>query len=470
MQKPDKDDYEPPACWREPLGESPAVLAKRDFVRPSPWCPKTNLEFDPWCDPDNPKTVTYKDILNATSVVNEYIPPSPLKRSKCCVQFEMELNYKFEIFHNTGSFKDRGALYALSTLNKEQRQNGVLTASTGNWALALAFRGQQLGIPVTVVLPVNTMHSVIQRCQHYEATVILFGGDLSESTRKAFLMIYEGSTFTFINGYDHPHIIAANGSIGLEILNQLPQTDVIIVPIGGGGLIAGIAAAIKKIKPKVLIYGVEANKCCCFFKAMENERPYKTAVTESLAASLAVPTAGCNSFHTSKSLIDKMVLVDEDWIARAILHMVEEEKIALEGAGVISLAALFAVPNVLTELRGKTVVCIISGATIDSFALPRCFERAKAIEGRLIKLTLSKVLSIVSNVGCNVLQAYKDKSWLEENDFYTIRFTIICETLGLGHACTLKRVMEKLFPNICNFLEEPFSPIPICACYPRRLP
>ncbi|XP_063831104.1 L-threonine ammonia-lyase-like [Ostrinia nubilalis] len=466
---------------KEPLGIAPGVLAKRDIVKTSTWCPnpKPDIEFDQWCDPLNPKTIIYKDVLKAASAIKEEYPYTPLVKSRYCKQFGLDLHYKFEIFHRTGSFNERGALYSLMMLSDEQKKNGVITASLGNWAMALAYQGYKLNIPIMVVLPVHTLLSTVEKCEDFGATVVLNGVNLAESKRHAFVMAEQNSR-TYINGYDHPHVIAASGTIGLEILEQLPQTDAILVPVGGGGLIAGIAAVVKHLNPQILIYGIEPDKCCSFFKAMENEEPYQTAIGRSVAETLGVPTAGCNAFHTAKSLIDKMVLVDDDWIARAILHLVENEKMVAEGAGATSLSALLAVPDVLPELKGKSIVCVITGGNIDQIILPRCLERAKAVEGRLIKLTVTlpadsmnlqlKVLSMIANVGCNVLWCDVEHAWLLENDFRTIYFNLIIETFSLEHSCTLKRVMERLFPNICDFLEEPFSPIPICACFPKRFP
>ncbi|XP_073949974.1 L-threonine ammonia-lyase-like [Choristoneura fumiferana] len=474
-----KASSEAPEHVKAPLGQSPATLANREFVKPSHWCPKQDIEFDPWCDPDNPKTITYTEVIKASSVVRGVIPETNIVRSKWCKELKMELYHKNEICHRSGSFNERGALYCLLMLTPEQKQAGVVTASTGNWAMALAHQGQKLGVPVTVVIPARTQPYTGERCAECGATVVRHGNDMAEAKRQAFVIAAE-KDFSYLNGYDHPHAIAAAGAIGKEILDQLPETDVILVPVGGGGLLAGIAVAAKHIKPEVLIYGVESDKCCSFFKALENEQPYKTAVSRCLAESLAVPTVGFNAFHTARSLIDKMILVDDDWIARAMLHLTEQEKLVVEGAGAVGLAALLAVPQILPELRGKTVVSLLTGGNMDIVTLPHCLERGKAIEGRIIKVTVTlpadgtkeqlQVFSIISNVGCNVLKCYSDRAWIVENDLYTIHLSLIIETLNLEHACRLKRVMERLFPGICDFLEEPFSPLPVCMCFPKKRP
>ncbi|CAH0400541.1 unnamed protein product [Chilo suppressalis] len=462
---------------KEPLGPSPAVLAKRDKVKPSQWCHKVNIEFDNWCDSDNPKTILPNDVIKAAAAITHEIPKTPLTKSRYTTKLNMDLYYKLEIFHRTGSFSERGALYSLKMLGVEQRKIGVITASLGNWAMALAYYGCKLNIPVTVVLPVYTLVSVVEKCKYFKAKVILNGKNLAESKRHAFTILADSGK-TYINGYDHPHVIAGAGTIGIEILEQLPQIDAILVPVGGGGLIAGIAAIVKHIKPEVLIYGIEPVKCCSFFKAMENKWPYETAVSRSLAESLAVPTAGYNAYNTAQSMIDKMVLVDDDWITRAVLHLVESEKIVVEGAGAVSMSALLAVPEIIPELREKTVVCLITGGNIDAVTLPKCLDRAKAVEGRLIKLTVAlpvdgmkeqvQILRIIANVGCNIVRSYYERGWTTGNEFFKIYLTLLIETTGLEKSCTLKRVMERLFPDKCKFLEEPFSPIPMCACFPKR--
>ncbi|KAG6455494.1 hypothetical protein O3G_MSEX009234 [Manduca sexta] len=392
----------------------------------------------------------------------------------------MELHYKFELFHQTGSFHERSALYSLKMLDERQRAAGVITASLGNWAQALAYYGKRLGIPVTVVLPVHTMPDITKKCEDFGAQVILRGNDFGEAKRQAFQIISNGKNCSYINGYDHPNVITGAGTIGLEILEQLPGTQVILVPVGGGGLIAGIATAVKQLRPEILIYGIQSDKCGSFYKAMENNRPINTSVNHGLAESLAIPLVGYNAFHSAHHLVDKMVLVNDDSLTRAILHLAEEEKVITEGAGAISVAALLAAPNILPELQNKTVVCVITGGNINHIILTRCLDRAKAIEGRLIKITIklatedskghAKILRIIASMSCNILQSYRESGWLIEDRFYTTYLILICETRGIQHACSVKRVLNTLFPDLCQFEEEPFNPVEACCCFPKRFP
>ncbi|KAJ2953369.1 hypothetical protein O0L34_g959 [Tuta absoluta] len=378
--------------YRAPsMGNTPASLLHRTEIKNDSLCPKKNVEFDPYCDPINPKTITYKEIKKALQVISEEIPKSPLRQSMYSEDFGVNLYYKLETFSTTGSFSERGALNVLLSLTPDQQRVGVISASLGNFGMALAYHAKKLGIIARIVFPDTTPAFFPNKCKEYGANVIMSGANLTEARHKAFLLANEWEV-TFINGYDHPAVIAGSGTIGMEIMEDLPEVDAILVPIGGGGLIAGVAEAVKHVNPDILIYGVEPVNCCCFFKAMENDDEYETEVGSGVAEMLGVPTAGCNAFHTAKSLINKMILVDEDWIARAVCHMAEHEKLVVEGAGATSLSVLFAMPNLLPELENKTVVCILTGSNISHLMqIPRCMDRARAIDGRLLKLTVTKV-------------------------------------------------------------------------------
>lgn len=272
------------------------------------------------------------------------------------------------------SFKERGARYALLNLTEEQKRKGVISASLGNHALALSYHGWKLSIPVTVVMPTAAPIMKIQKCRNYKARVVVEGRDMGEAKRLAMKMSYD-EQLLYVNGYDHPDIMAGQGTIGLEILEQVPKPDAVVVPVGGGGLIAGIATAVKALSPttKIIVsqqsnlppvqliishslspslrQGVESEKCASFTRAMENKGPITTPIKNTLADGLAVPKVGVNAYATAVPLIDRMVVVKEEWIAVAILRLVEEEKCVVEGAGGAGLAAILA--GHLDELKGK---------------------------------------------------------------------------------------------------------------------
>uniref|UniRef100_A0A0K0DL08 Serine racemase n=1 Tax=Angiostrongylus cantonensis TaxID=6313 RepID=A0A0K0DL08_ANGCA len=211
------------------------------------------LPTDPDCDPDHPKKITFSDVSSAAFNIKNGVVRTPCSKSiNLSKTLDMDLFFKKEYMQVTGSFKERGARYALTKLNSEERERGVVAASAGNHALALSYHGQQLNIPVTVIMPVFAPLMKIGMCRSYGATVILKGDNLGEAKEHAMRLAME-KNYKYINGYDAPNILAGQGTIGLEILEQVPDVEAVIVPVGGGGLIAGVAVAVKTLKPAVKI-------------------------------------------------------------------------------------------------------------------------------------------------------------------------------------------------------------------------
>uniref|UniRef100_A0A1B6D453 Serine racemase n=1 Tax=Clastoptera arizonana TaxID=38151 RepID=A0A1B6D453_9HEMI len=306
---------------------------------------------DPFCSPTKPQIVTFADVTSASfKVKNGIINTTCTQKPRLSELAGMEIYLKKDYMQVTGSFKERGALYALLMLSEGKKQTGVISASLGNHALALCYHGKLLKIPVTVVMPVIAPMMKIQACRRYGADVVIDGNDMKEAKLIAMKM-GKDLGLTYINGYDHPHIIAGQGTLGLEIVEQVPDMDAVIIPVGGGGLLAGIALAIKTLLPHVKIYGVESDKCPSFSKALELGTPTPVPISSTLADGLAVPLVGYNAFATAKDLIDKMIVVKEEWIAIAILRLVELDKCVVEGAGACGLAAILA--GLVDELKGK---------------------------------------------------------------------------------------------------------------------
>uniref|UniRef100_A0A1B0DR72 L-serine deaminase n=1 Tax=Phlebotomus papatasi TaxID=29031 RepID=A0A1B0DR72_PHLPP len=305
---------------------------------------------DPYCIAENPVKVCFQDITSAAFLIKNGIQNTPCQKSHLSEMTGMDLYLKKEFLQFTGSFKERGARYALLMLSEEQKRIGVISASLGNHAQGLSYHANRLGIPVTVVMPTAAPIMKIQKCRNYGANVIVKGDNMSEA-KKIAMSIAKRRGYVYVNGYDHPHIMAGQGTIGLEIIEQMGQPDAVVVPVGGGGLIAGVATAIKAISPRTKIIGVESDKCPSFSRAMEHGGPILTPNMATLADGLAVPTVGYNAFATAVPLLDKMVVVREEWIALAILRLVEQEKCVVEGAGAAGLAAIFA--GHLNEYRGK---------------------------------------------------------------------------------------------------------------------
>jgi len=296
----------------------------------------------------------------------------------------MKLYYKLENMHETGSFKERGALNALLNLSAEQKKKGVIAASAGNHALALAYHGSQLGIPVTVVMPTVAPLTKIEKSRAYGAKVIISGTHIGEARLEANkIMAQEGQTY--INGFDDPNIIAGAGTLGLEILSELEDVDAIIVPVGGAGLLAGITLAVKSVKPMCEIIPVESTNCPSFKHALECGKPTAPTVKGSLADGLAVPVVGANSFAIAKNFFkpNDVILVSERDIALAIVRLMETEKIVSEGSGAVGLAAIMS--GQLEHLIGKKVVVCVCGGNIDITVLGRVIERGLFADGRIIQ-------------------------------------------------------------------------------------
>ncbi|KAI8115310.1 hypothetical protein FF38_09000 [Lucilia cuprina] len=416
--------------------------------------------LDPFCDPKHPQKISFHDITSAAFLIKDGVERTPCPRSTTSDSYGMDLYLKKDFLQYTGSFKERGARYALLSLTEEQKKIGVISASLGNHAQALSYHGWKLNIPVTVVMPKAAPIMKIQKCRNYKANVVVEGKDMAEAKAWAMKMSKEKGLL-YINGYDHPHIMAGQGTIGLEILEQVPNPDAVIIPVGGGGLIAGIATAIKALSPKTKVIGVESAKCPSFSRAMENNGPVHTPIKNTLADGLAVPKVGYNAYVTAVPLIDKLVVVQEEWIALAILRLVEEEKCVVEGAGASGLAAILA--GQLPELQGKKVVVLLCGGNIDTTVFGRCLERGLAAEGRLVKFNVEvtdrpggihELCEILHSLGVSIKDIMHERAWLK--DIYTVEVKVICETLDWTHSMELKNKLKEIYSKV-QFSEIPLA-------------
>ena len=223
---------------------------------------------DFWCDPENPRTLKFEDVCAAAYMVRDGVVMTPCDRSHMNSELGLEMYFKKDYMQFTGSFKERGARYTLKKLPAEQARLGVIAASAGNHAQALAYHGGEMGIPVTVVMPRVAPIMKVENCKKYGANVIIHGENIGESRTQA-LKIGARKGLMYVNGYDHPNILAGQGTMGLEILTQVPDVEAIVIPVGGGGLIAGVAVAVKTLKPDVTIIGVEPEACPSFLTAMK---------------------------------------------------------------------------------------------------------------------------------------------------------------------------------------------------------
>ncbi|XP_068618936.1 L-threonine ammonia-lyase [Battus philenor] len=425
----------------------------------------TTIEFDPMCDKENPQKISFEDVSAAAFRIQSGIVKTPCVKSHMSSIYGMDIYLKNDFLQYTGSFKERGARNALLLLSKEAKERGVISASLGNHSQGLSYHAHLLNIPTTVVMPNVAPIMKIENCRSYGANVIIHGDDMKEAKYHAMALAKEKG-LTYINGYDHPHIMAGQGTVGLEIIEQVPDVDAVLVPVGGGGLLAGVVTAIKHLKPHVLIYGVETEKCPSMKVAIKHNEPVSVEIRSTLADGLAVPTVGYNAYVTAKPMIDKLITVNEDWIARAILRLVEQEKYVVEGGGAVGVAAIMA--GLVPELANKKVVCILSGGNIDTTILGRCLERGLAAERRLVKFKvtvsdrpggIAELCKLIASIGVSIKDIMQERAWVF-GDIFSVRVKVVCETRGPQHLEDLRAVISNTyrewdFARECDFDEYP---------------
>lgn len=360
----------------------------------------------------------------------------------------MEIFCKLEYLQRTGSFKERGARNALLLLAPRQRRLGVITASAGNHALGLAYHAQLLGITARVVMPRFAPLTKLVNCRRLGAEVVLAGNNIAEA-RECADRIAADNGLTYINGFDDPAIIAGQGTIGLEIAAQVPDLDAVIVPIGGAGLIAGIALALKSLKPGVKIIGVEPERAASYTAALAADRPVQVELQPSLADGLSVPRVGDHAFALARERVDRTVLVGEHDIARAVLRLMELEKAVVEGAGAAPLAVCLA--GLAPELKGKKVVLPLCGGNIDLNTLDRVIERGLASEGRLCRFTatisdrpggLARFAGLLAEEGASVIDITHDRAFADD-DITTVAVHCVVETRDAAHIAALRARLER---------------------------
>lgn len=415
---------------------------------------ESNLK-DMFCDPENPIVAQFQDVSAAAYKIRSGIERTPCPRSRLSEMTGMEIYFKKEFLQYTGSFKERGARYTLMMLEPHQKKLGVIAASAGNHALALAYHGKDLGIPVTVVMPIIAPIMKVSLCRHFGANVIVHGPDIGESRLHA-LKMGKKKGYLYVNGYDHPHILAGQGTMGLEICEQVPDLDACVIPVGGGGLIAGAALAIKNLYPHVKVIGVESERCASFTTSLEAGKPIYTKASSTLADGLAVPMVGVNAYATAAPLIDKMVVVSEEYVALAILRLVELEKAVVEGAGATGLAAVLA--GLLPELEGKKVVIPLCGGNIDTTVLGRCLERGLAADGRLVRFNvtvsdrpggIAELTRLIASIGVSLKDIFHERAWLK-SDIFSVQVKCVVETIDKSHKDQLEKLLRSHYSHV-NF-------------------
>ncbi len=393
--------------------------------------------------------VTFQEIEAARERIKGAVYYSPCPPSIPLSELTgMEIYCKLDNLQRTGSFKERGARNALAQLPPAQQKRGVIAASAGNHAQALAYQGKLLGIPATVVMPKFAPLIKLRNCQKLGATVVLHGKDFGEAKARAHELAEERG-LAYIDGYDDPAIIAGQGTMGLEILEQVPEVQTVVAPVGGGGLCAGVALAIKSVRPEVTIVAVEAENVASFKAAMEAGKPVPISTRATLADGLAIPQVGANAFEILKKYVDRHVTVSEEEIAISILRIVELEKGVVEGAAATPLAAVLS--NQLDDLDGRKTVLLFCGGNIDPNVLSRVVERGLVGDGRLCRFTavisdrpggLADLTAQIASTGASIKQVVHDRAFAG-SDVSAVHVLCTVETRDHEHLAEVRRRLQE---------------------------
>ena len=393
--------------------------------------------------------VTLESIRFARGRIEDVIYHSPCPYSLSLSRLTgCRVYCKLDHLQMTGSFKERGARNKLLLLSEEQKRRGVIAASAGNHALGLAYHGQSLGIPVTVVMPRWAPLVKVTNCRSFGAEVVLRGENLAESLEVARQIAAESGR-PFIHGFDDPDIISGQGTMGLEILEDVPDVDAVIVPVGGGGLIAGVGMAVKSLRPQTRIIGVEPQHAPTLRASLDAGHPVGVTPRPTVADGLAVSQVGTLCLEVARRVVDDLVLVDEAQIATSILRLLELEKTVVEGAGAVPLAAAM---DPSLKLAGKKVVLCLCGGNIDVTLISRVIERGLAAEGRLCRIlasisdrpgSLAQFLTLIASTGASIKEVTHDRNF-GPADVGQVAISAILETRDSNH---IQEIHEALRAN-----------------------
>jgi len=393
--------------------------------------------------------ITLDDVLAARERIRGGIYESPCVESIPLSQLTgARVWCKLDYLQRTGSFKERGARNALLRLPEAQRSRGVVAASAGNHALGVAYHGSLLGVPVTVVMPCFAPLIKVTNCRALGATVILHGDDVGHARERAAELATERG-LAFVHPFDNADVMAGQGTMALEILEQTPGVEAVVVPVGGGGLIAGIGTVMKARAPHVEVVGVEPDAAACLAAAMSAGMPVTVPLSPTLADGLAVSRVGDIPFASDRRVVDRVVTVDEASIALAILRLIELEKSVVEGAGATPLAAFIA--GKLRHLEGRTVVLTLCGGNIDTNMLGRVLDIGLVADGRLARFTVSvldrpgglaRLTSVIAATGASIHELAHDRAFSGPN-VAEVRVICVVETTGPDHVRALHEALRQ---------------------------
>lgn len=358
----------------------------------------------------------FSDIINAQSVLRNIVKLTPLERSKSfSAMSDAEVYLKLENLQTTGSFKVRGAYYKIKNLTPEEAANGVLCASAGNHAQGVAYAASRLGVKSTVFMPVFAPPLKVIATRSYGAEVVLVG-DTFDDAFAAAIEFGEKSGATFVHPFNDPHIIAGQGTVGLEIFEQLREVDEVLVPIGGGGLIAGIAIALKQLNPNIRIIGVEAEGAQSMKLSIEKGSPVTLNSAHTIADGIAVKSPGNLTFEVTRQLVDELVVVNDAEMAHTAYLLLQRAKILTEPAGVAAMAAVL---YKKTDFKGLKVVPIISGGNVNMSILEQILDKGVMDEGLRARIQvlipdqagmLKAIITILEKMKANIHDIEHERS------------------------------------------------------------
>ena len=388
--------------------------------------------------------LTLDKIYHASYVLKNVIRQTDMIHApKICPDANIYL--KTENLQITGSFKVRGAYYKISQLSDEEKARGVIACSAGNHAQGVALAAQKNGIKATICLPDGAPISKVEATRSYGAEICLVPGVYDDAYAKA-ISLRDEKGYTFVHPFDDEYVIAGQGTIGLEIIDQLPDIDAVVVPVGGGGLISGVAFALKSLNPKIKVYGVQASGAPSMVQSIEHDEIVCLDKVATIADGIKVKEPGANTFEFCRKYVDQIVTVTDDEVSSAILALIEQHKLIAEGAGAVAVAAVMFDK---LPIKGKNVVCLVSGGNIDVTILSRVIKRGLLKSGRSDTLTiqledkpgqLKGVSAILADMGGNVIAIHHERA-SEESDITDCLLRIVMETRNREHIQQIRKAL-----------------------------
>ncbi len=389
--------------------------------------------------------LTLDKVYKASHVLKEVLHPTQCIRARH-INPEAEVYLKTENLQVTGSFKVRGAYYKISQLSEEEKARGVIACSAGNHAQGVALAAQKNGIKAVICLPDGAPISKVEATKSYGAEICLVPGVYDDAYNKA-LQLRDEHNYTFIHPFDDENVIAGQGTIGLELIDQLPELDAVVVPVGGGGLISGVAFAVKSLNPNIKVYGVQAAGAPSMVNSLKDGKIECLDSVSTIADGIKVKEPGEHTFEFCKQYVDEIVTVTDDEISSAILALIEQHKLIAEGAGAVSVAAVMfnKVP-----VKGKKVVCLVSGGNIDVTILSRVIKRGLLKSGRSDTLAIQLedkpgqllgVSKIIAELGGNVVSIHHERA-SEDSDITDCILRIVLETRDFDHIRQIREALK----------------------------